>query len=120
MTWLGSSWTRWAVLVWVALFALGCSGGSRKDELELELEGRTFLLQSTRGDTPVTGTNISIEFREHELRFGACNLFTADFSLCDGRVCIMGYSKTEIGCDAERSEQDAWLASFFTDRKSVV
>jgi len=33
--------------------------------------------------------------------------------LCDGSLCVEGMGSTEMGCSADRHQQDEWLAAFF-------
>ncbi len=82
------------------------------------LDGRSFV--STRvledgAERPlVPGTRIELSFSEGRLSARAgCNLMGAPYRLAGDRLRLTGdVSMTEMGCDPERHEQDAWLSAF--------
>lgn len=82
------------------------------------LDGRSFV--STRvleggAERPVVpGTRIELSFAQGRLSARAgCNLMGAPYRLEGERLRLVGdVSMTEMGCDPERHEQDAWLSAF--------
>ncbi|MEY2930166.1 MAG: hypothetical protein RL033_915, partial [Pseudomonadota bacterium] len=84
---------------------------------ETGIDGRVFLLESSEGYTPLTGTRLRVSFDDGQLSFSAgCNSYSGPYSLCEGNLCVSGLGGTEIGCDPQRHTQDEWFASFFTAR----
>jgi heat shock protein HslJ len=88
---------------------------------DVELDGHTFLLETSTGYEQVNNTALALGFDESGLHFSAgCNSHAGPYSLCDDKLCVTGLSSTEIGCDAALQAQDEWLANFFTSTPSVV
>jgi heat shock protein HslJ len=84
------------------------------------LVDRDFLLDSAEGYAPVPGTTISVGFSDEGFGFYAgCNSYFGPYTLCGDKLCIEGLGGTEIGCDAARSAQDAWLTEFFTSEPQM-
>lgn len=111
--------TRPAALLGAGLLSVlllnGC-GGESSDGAGLgeSLNDRSFLLQSSEGFTPVTGTTVSVSFSDSGFGFNAgCNSFGGAMSLDGNTLRVGGLGSTNIGCDAARSAQDDWLAEFF-------
>jgi heat shock protein HslJ len=78
------------------------------------LADREFLLESSEGFEPVEGTTVRLSFRDGEMGFSAgCNHHDGAYTLCDGSLCVEGMMSTEMGCSADRHQQDEWLAAFF-------
>jgi heat shock protein HslJ len=108
---------RWAcVCSWIWL---GCG-----DDVGAagELIGRTFLLESSQGFSPVPGESVRLSF--HEGRFSVyagCNHLGAEDFAIDGDVLVVrSWSSTEIGCDAARHAQDQMLEDFFTSSPTIA
>lgn len=118
---------RWFGLGVLALMVIGCvgcgggrgstaqPGGDRGDDLV----GRTFLATSaTEGGKPrdlVAGTTVSLWFADDGrlVANAGCNTMSGPVRLDAGRVDVDGdLSMTEMGCDAPRHAQDAWLSEF--------
>ncbi len=82
------------------------------------LDGRSFVSTRVleRGlERPlVPGTRIELSFSQGRVSARAgCNLMGAPYRLQGGRLRLVGdVSMTEMGCDPERHEQDAWLSAF--------
>jgi heat shock protein HslJ len=103
-----------ACVALVTLVAVaGCSGD---DDLGANpLAGREFRSQSVTGRAMVEGTAIVITFGAKELRATAgCNILSAPYSVRGSTLAVdaPGMGMTEMGCAAERHEQDDWLAGF--------
>jgi heat shock protein HslJ len=82
--------------------------------LETGIEGRSFLLKSAQGYTPIAGTRLRLSFDAGQLSFNAgCNSYAGPYSICAGKLCVSDLGGTLIGCDAELHTQDEWFASFF-------
>jgi heat shock protein HslJ len=96
------------------------NGGASNGDPSAALLDREFLLDSSDGYEPVAGTTVNVRFSEEGFGFSAgCNSHFGEYSLCDGKLCIVGLGSTDIGCDPERSGQDAWLADFFTSEPAL-
>lgn len=82
------------------------------------LAGRTFLSESvTRDGVPhplVAGTRIRLAFGDAGTftASAGCNTMSGSVDVEDARIVVGGLAMTEMGCDPERHEQDAWLAAF--------
>lgn len=77
------------------------------------LVGLEYLLQSADGYTLVGSTTMRLAFDERELRLSAgCNSQSAEYSLCDGRLCVSSLVTTDIGCEPALHAQDEWIAGF--------
>lgn len=79
------------------------------------LDGRSFVsvrvLEAGRERPLVPGTRIDLAFADGRLTARAgCNILGARYRLEQGRLRLVGsVSTTEMGCDPDRHEQDAWL-----------
>jgi heat shock protein HslJ len=83
--------------------------------LETGLEGRSYLLTSSPGYTPIAGSRLQLGFSPGEFSFNAgCNSYSGPYSVCDGKLCVAELGSTTIGCDAARQTQDEWFVSFFS------
>lgn len=70
----------------------------------------------------VAGTTISIVFAAGQLSVAAgCNTMSGRYQArgSDG-LAVGALAATEMGCDQDRMEQDAWLADFFGDLERFV
>jgi heat shock protein HslJ len=91
----------------------------------LGLQGRTFLSTSvTDGGQPrslVAGTVIRLTFGS-DGNLGAsagCNMFGATYKVDGGVLRVEGGAMTEMGCDADRMDQDQWVFAFLTSGPTV-
>lgn len=108
-------------LLAVVVLTVGCGGDTDDGPSSPELSGRSFLLQSSEGYTPVEDTTIRIYFEDDQFGFNAgCNSHSGTYSLCDGKLCVENLSSTAIGCAAELHDQDNWLAAFVTSEPELV
>lgn len=107
-------------ICWLAaLAAVYACGDSSEPGLRGQLDGRTFLLESAQGFSPVEGTAIRLSFAESQISFYAgCNSFSGSYSSCGDALCVQELGSTEIGCAAPLQAQDQWLAEFMTSRPS--
>lgn len=97
------------------------AGSSPADDPFAALVDRDFELESSMGFTPVESTSVQIRIRADSFSFSAnCNSFSGPYTFCDGKLCIDGFSATEIGCEAPLADQDSWLADFFSGRPAVT
>jgi heat shock protein HslJ len=81
------------------------------------LDGRTFLSTSitTNGEPQdlVPGTRVRLSFSDGQLSASAgCNTMGGTYAIADGQLRVTGLATTEMGCDADRHDQDAWLSAF--------
>lgn len=105
---------------WLAVLAVvyAC-GDSSEPGPRAQLDGRTFLLESAQGFSPVEGTAIRLSFDKSQISFYAgCNSFSGSYSSCGDALCVQELGSTEIGCAAPLQAQDQWLAEFMTSRPS--
>jgi heat shock protein HslJ len=107
------------------LFLIGCGSRAASGGLN-DLQGRTFLSTAvTENGQPkqlVVGTRIRLSFGEEGRRIGVnagCNHMGGDARIEDGRLIAGDMAMTAMGCDGGRSEQDAWLATFLSDRPTI-
>lgn len=112
---------RWFGFVVAALLAASCvrqGGGADGSSPADALDGRDFVstrvLEGGEERRLVPGTRIELSFSHGELSARAgCNIIGAGYRVEDGVLRLVGdASMTEMGCDPERHEQDAWLAGF--------
>lgn len=88
--------------------------------VDVELDGHTFLLESSEGYEFVSGTSLTVMFDEGKVNVNAgCNAMSGPYTLCDSGLCVSELSSTAIGCDADRMEQDTWIADFFTSKPKL-
>ncbi|MET0284574.1 MAG: META domain-containing protein [Polyangiales bacterium] len=86
----------------------------------LPLAGRQFLLSSSEGFTPVSGTTVRLGFQDRELNVSAgCNGMFGDYTLRDGVLDVAGLGSTLKGCAADLAAQDQRLAEFITSKPSL-
>ncbi len=102
----------------------GAGGGGAATVAPVDLDGRTFLSHTvTAGgrDRPlVDGTHITLTFADGTVGASAgCNSMSGDYSLDGDVLHVGGLATTEMGCDPERHDQDAWLAGFLADSPEV-
>lgn len=91
----------------------------------MTLAGREFLSAAiTDGGAPfslVPGTRVRLTFTETNVSASAgCNIFGATYCVEGGRMLIEGGAMTEMGCDAQRDQQDQWLFAFLGSKPSVL
>jgi heat shock protein HslJ len=109
-----------SVIVVGVLAASACTrsdgdGGSAAGD---PLDGRSFVstrvLEGGAERSLVPGTRIELSFSDGRLSARAgCNLMGAGYRLEGGRLRLVGpIGMTEMGCDPERHDQDAWLSGF--------
>lgn len=112
---------RWFGFVVAALLAASCvrqGGGADGSPPADALDGRDFVstrvLEGGEERPLVPGTRIELSFSHGELSARAgCNIIGAGYRVEDGVLRLVGdASMTEMGCDPERHEQDAWLVGF--------
>jgi heat shock protein HslJ len=97
-----------------------CSDPAAGDGVQSQLVGRTFLLQSSEGFTPVANTTVRVNFEQTQFGFYAgCNSHSGEYSVCGEELCVEDLGSTEIGCTPELHAQDQWLASFMTARPGL-
>ncbi|HEX6870351.1 MAG TPA: META domain-containing protein [Micromonosporaceae bacterium] len=111
----------------LALSLSGCAGadgGSGAGLPDGWPEQRTFRSTQVTEDghdrALAPGTRIELRF-DRDGRLGAnagCNQLGADAKVEAGRLVLGDIAQTEMGCDADRMAQDAWLAGFLSGRPS--
>lgn len=92
----------------------GPGGPSPADPLDGRAFVSTRVLEDGEERPLVPGTRIELSFADGRLSARAgCNLMGAGYRVEDGVLRLVGgVSTTEMGCDPERHQQDAWLAGF--------
>ncbi len=92
----------------------GASGGG--DTGSVDLQG-TYTADSIDSDahTLVEGTTIRVTFDGGNISLQAgCNTMSGSASLADGKLVVENLGGTEMGCEQDLMDQDAWLGDFFT------
>lgn len=129
----------WGSVLFVAACALGgCEAGSSGDGTGGAGDGHggaadgsdggdlllgPYTLASSTGWEPLSDTKVRISFSDGGFAFNAgCNsYFTEQYSIDSGTFVATGFGSTAAGCLQDgASEQDTWLAEFFTSGPSVV
>lgn len=105
--------------------ACGSSDDSSGDTTDLDLAGRTFVGdQVTRDDSPyplVKGSQIRLTFDDDTIGASAgCNSMGGDASWSSGTLVVDSLAGTEMGCDKDLMDQDAWLADLLTSEPTVL
>jgi heat shock protein HslJ len=99
--------------VWLLIACLAACGDDAP--AEENLDGRSFLLESSEGFDPIAGATVRLSFQDGSLSFSAgCNSHGGDYVVRDGVLIVEGLGNTDIGCDAARHAQDMQLAEFIT------
>ncbi len=118
------------IVALTALLAMtGCNsatGGDEPDSTSLDVDGRTFLSVSVTADNEpmslVPRTQLSLSFLDSRIAANAgCNTMGGDAST-DGGVLVLGngLAMTEMGCDNNRMEQDAWFSKLLSAEPLVA
>jgi len=111
------TWGSAALMLALFLLCTSCDSGSSGPSLD----GRDFLLESSEGFEPLSGSTVRLSFDDGELRFSAgCNSSSGPYELRDGHLIVESLGSTEIGCDAGRHAQDLWLGMFMTSEPLLV
>jgi heat shock protein HslJ len=98
--------------------AIGCDAAADPAGDGHPLDGREFLLESADGFTPVQDTTVRVHFDEDDGQpsfgfYADCNHHSGPYEVRDGRLVLLGFGSTEIGCEEPLSTQDSFLSSFF-------
>ena len=102
----------WLVLCWAA----SCGDDSAGESLD----GRTFLLDSSKGFEPVESTTVRLRFHDGQLSLQAgCNTHTGDYTVRDGVLIFENVGSTEIGCEPALQKQDEQLVEFLTSEPQL-
>lgn len=81
-----------------------------------DLDGKVFATAQVDGHALVDETVVRIGFADGQVSVDAgCNHMTGGVSLDGDRLKVSNLAGTEIGCEQDRADQDAWVASFLTD-----
>ncbi len=74
---------------------------------------RTFVSTGVTGHQLVAGTRVTLTFRDATLSASAgCNSMSGEYHIVGSTLSVGSLATTEMGCDADRMAQDAWLATF--------
>ena len=89
------------------------------------LAGRTFLSIAVRENGApkalVAGTRIRLDFKDGAISANAgCNQMGGDLQLQNGLLIVGNMFQTEMGCDADRMAQDAWLMQVLGSKPRVT
>jgi heat shock protein HslJ len=103
---------------WLTSTAVGCDAAADPAGDGGPLHGREFLLDPAGGFTPEPDTTVRIHFDEDEGQpsfgfYAGCNHHSGPYELRDGRLVLLGFGSTSIGCEEHLSMQDSFLSSFF-------
>lgn len=106
-----------AVLLLTGLLA-GCSSGG----VAADLEGRAFVSTDVRGYELMDGTQVTITFRDDDLRASAsCNTMSGAVSVEDSKLRLVdGLMITEMGCHPPGPhEQENWLGGVLASEPRI-
>ena len=116
---------RIAIAALGLLLLVGCGSRAASGGLN-DLRGRTFLstavTENGQAKPLVAGTRIRLNFDDEGRRVGAnagCNHMGGEARVENGRLVAGDMAMTAMGCDGGRSEQDAWLAKFLSDKPTI-
>ena len=116
---------RVAIAALGLLLLVGCGSRAASGGLN-DLRGRTFLstavTENGHAKPLVPGTRIRLNFDDEGRRVGAnagCNHMGGEARVENGRLVAGDLAMTAMGCDGGRSEQDAWLAKFLSDKPTI-
>lgn len=110
-----------AVIAAIAVAFVGCGDDEGTGSTGSSLPGRTFLSETVTNNGVngplVAGTRIRLAFGSDGgiTASAGCNTLGGDVEISDDRVLIDDLSSTEIGCDPDHHDQDAWLAGILMD-----
>lgn len=86
-----------------------------------DFDGQVFATAQVAGHRLVDETVIRLGFAGDQLSVEAgCNHMTGAVSLDGGRLRVSNLVSTEIGCEKDRADQDAWIAGFLTSGPTVA
>ncbi|HKP55284.1 MAG TPA: META domain-containing protein [Polyangiales bacterium] len=102
----------WLVLCWAA----SCGDDAASESLD----GRTFLLDSSKGFEPVENTTVRLRFHDGQLSLQAdCNTHAGEYAVRDGVLIFENVGSTEIGCEPALQKQDEQLVEFLTSEPQL-
>jgi heat shock protein HslJ len=102
-----------------ALILLCLSAGC--DEVGSPLDGRSFLLSSAQGYTPVTGTTFRLSFEDGELGASTgCNGMGGPYQVRDGVLAVSELASTLKGCDPALEQQDQFVRELLTSQPKLA
>ena len=80
-----------------------------------ELDGREFVSSEVEGRELAAGSVIRLTFTGEELGIAAgCNSMGGAYAITDGVLTVSQLFTTEMACEEQLMEQDAWLAEFLS------
>jgi heat shock protein HslJ len=85
------------------------------------VQGMEFVFISADG-FDLVGDWFSLSFSDelNEMQFSAgCNSHYTEYTIVDGVFEASSMGSTEMGCETELMDQDAWLANFFTSQPTI-
>ncbi len=78
-----------------------------------DLDARTFIVTEAGGHDVVQGSTISLRFEDGRLGILAgCNQMSGDYEIIDGVLVVGQVITTEMGCEPDLMDQDAWISGF--------
>lgn len=107
----------------IVFIAAACTAGPGAGPPE-SVVGRQFLSTGVTvngAERPlVEGTRIRLSFTDRAISASAgCNSIGGTYTIAAGQLLVADLAMTEMGCDAPRHEQDAWLAAFLGARPTL-
>lgn len=86
-----------------------------------DLSGKVFATSTVDGHTLVDETVVRIGFADGQVSVDAgCNHMTGTAALDGDRLTVRNLAGTEIGCEQDRADQDAWISAFLTGGPTVA
>jgi heat shock protein HslJ len=98
----------------------GDSSATAEDEpagLSLhDLSGRVFATSQVDGHALVDETVVRIGFTDGQVSVDAgCNHMTGTAAIDGDHLTVSNLAGTEIGCEQDRADQDAWISAFMSN-----
>ena len=85
------------------------------------LDGRDFVSTEVTGETLVDGTEISVSFEDGGLSVNAgCNTMGGDYTITDGTLTAGPLASTQMACEDDLQQQDAWIAALLEDGAALT
>lgn len=85
------------------------------------LDGRAFVSTEVTGETLVEGTEIGMTFEDGGLSVNAgCNTIFGDYTIENGVLTAGPLGQTQIACEDDLQQQDAWIAALLEAGPAVT
>jgi heat shock protein HslJ len=104
-----------------ALALAGCSDDDPEAPTVAGLNGKTFVSTAIEGRPPTAGTNVTISFDDDGVAVNAgCNTLFGAATIEGGTLQVGAMGQTMMACTDDLTEQDTFLAEFFTAGPTIT